>query len=466
MDRTIYLIDWVFLFFFVGLNTSYLILFGLSLAEIFLRARRRISADLDGSLRSYHTHPVSIIAPAFNERLTIEGSVRALLALRYPEFEVVVVNDGSTDRTTQVMIEAFDLYEVHAIYQAIIPTRPVVTIYKSYKEPKLTLIEKINGGKADALNCGINAARFPLFCSIDADTLISPDALLRLALPFIDDPARTVATGGTVRVANGCTIRNGQVEGIGMPDKAVPAFQVVEYLRAFLFGRVGWNLLGGTLIISGAFGLFSRDAVLKVQGYRHDTVGEDMELVVRLHRQMREDQVPYRIVFVWDSTCYTEVPESLEQLGRQRDRWHRGLIDSIWRHRTMFFNPRYGVVGMVIFPFFAIFEMLGPIVELIGLVTVSISYLFGIVDTSFMLLFLTVSLFFGVLLSVATLALEEISFSVYPNWRDLLRMTMFGIFENFGYRQLTLYWRLRGMVNYFRGVRAWGAMSRRGFGAS
>ena len=181
---------------------------------------------------------------------------------------------------------------------------------------------------------------------------------------------------------------------------------------------------------------------------------------------MREDHVPYRIVFVWDSTCYTEVPESLEQLGRQRDRWHRGLIDSIWRHRTMFLNPRYGVVGMVIFPFFAIFEMLGPIFELVGLVTVSISYLLGIVDTSFMLLFLTVSLFFGVLLSVATLALEEISFSVYPNWRDLLRMTMFGIFENFGYRQLTLYWRLRGMVNYFRGVQAWGAMSRRGFGGS
>lgn len=466
MDLFIYIIDWTFLFFFVGLNTSYFILLALSLAEIFLRARRRIAADLDGSLRSYHTHPVSIIAPAFNERLTIEGSVRALLALRYPEFEVVVVNDGSTDRTVQVMIEAFDMYEVHPIYQAVIPTRPVIAIYKSHKEPKLTLIDKANGGKADALNCGINAARFPLFCSIDADTLITPDALLRLALPFIDDPARTIATGGTVRVANGCTIRNGQVEAIGMPAKAVPAFQVVEYLRAFLFGRVGWNLLGGTLIISGAFGLFSRDAVLKVQGYRHDTVGEDMELVVRLHRQMREDQVPYRIVFVWDSTCYTEVPESLEQLGRQRDRWHRGLIDSIWRHRTMFFNPRYGVVGMVIFPFFAIFEMLGPIVELLGLVTVSISYLLGIVDTSFMLLFLTVSLIFGVLLSVATLALEEISFSVYPNWRDLLRMAVFGVVENFGYRQLTLYWRLRGMVNYFRGIQAWGAMSRRGFGES
>lgn len=464
MDLLIYIVDWIFLFFFVGLNTSYFILLVLSLAEIFLRARRRIAADLDGSLRSYHTHPVSIIAPAFNERLTIEGSVRALLALRYPEFEVVVVNDGSTDKTVEVMIEAFDMYEVHPIYQAVIPTRPVVAIYKSHREPKLTLIDKVNGGKADALNCGINAARFPLFCSIDADTLISPDALLRLALPFIDDPARTIATGGTVRVANGCTIRNGQVEAIGMPEKAVPAFQVVEYLRAFLFGRVGWNLLGGTLIISGAFGLFSRDAVLKVQGYRHDTVGEDMELVVRLHRQMREDQVPYRIVFVWDSTCYTEVPESLEQLGRQRDRWHRGLIDSIWRHRTMFFNPRYGVVGMVIFPFFAIFEMLGPIVELIGLVTVSISYLVGIVDTSFMLLFFTVSLIFGVLLSVATLALEEISFSVYPNWRDLLRMALFGVVENFGYRQLTLYWRLRGMVNYFRGIQAWGAMSRRGFG--
>jgi cellulose synthase/poly-beta-1,6-N-acetylglucosamine synthase-like glycosyltransferase len=463
MEAVVVAVDWAFLLFFAALNGSYLALLGMSLVDIVLENKRRVEVDLDRALDSYYTLPVSIIAPAYNEALTIEASIKALLSLRYPEFEVIVVNDGSKDKTVETMIAAFDLYPVHPIYRDRLPTQAVRGIYRSRVEPRLIFVDKHNGGKADALNCGVNVARYPLFCGIDADTLILPDALLKIALPFIQDPERTVASGGTIRVANGCAIQDGRVERVGMPSNAVAAFQVIEYLRAFLFGRVGWNLLGGTLIISGAFGLFHREAVISVGGYRHDTVGEDMELVVRLHRVLRERGQPYRIVFVWDSACYTEVPESLSVLGRQRDRWQRGLMDSVLRHRVMFLRRRYGVVGLVVFPFFAFFEMCGPLVELAGLVFVLLSFPLGFVDVDFMVLFFGVAFLAGMMVSLATLILEELSFGTYPTWSDLRRMFVYAVADNLGYRQLTLVWRIKGMWAFFRGQKQWGAMTRKGF---
>ena len=465
MERVVTILDWSFLGFFLLLNLSYLLLLAGSLVDIFLERRRRVDLDLKHELDSYYTLPVSIVAPAYNESLTIEASIKSLLSLRYPEFEVIVVNDGSKDSTVETMIKAFDLYPVHPIYRQRVHTQPVRGIYRSRVEPRLIFVDKQNGGKADALNCGINVSRYPLFCGIDADTLILPDALLKIALPFIEDPERTVASGGTIRVANGCEIKSGKVQKVGMPTNAVACFQVIEYLRAFLFGRVGWNLLGGTLIISGAFGLFHRETVIEVGGYRHDTVGEDMELVVRLHRAMREKQRPYRIVFVWDSACYTEVPESLGVLGRQRDRWQRGLMDSILRHKVMLFNPRYGVIGMLAFPFFAIFEMCGPVVEVLGVFFVVLSFPLGSVDKEFMVLFFAVAFLGGMLVSLATLILEEMSFGTYPSWRDLGRMALFAVMDNLGYRQLTLLWRLKGIYAFMRGQKQWGAMVRKGFGA-
>lgn len=465
MESVVFIVDCFFLVFFVTLNGSYTLLLLLSLADIWLRRRREVDRELHHALRSHYTPPVTVIAPAYNESLTIEASVRALLSLRYPEFEVVVVNDGSKDETVATMIAAFDLYPIHPIYRQEVATKRVRGIYKSRREPNLTFVDKDNGGKADALNCGINIARHPLFCGIDADTLILPDALLKIALPFIEDPDRTVASGGTIRVANGCRIRGGQVEEVRLPRNPVATFQIIEYLRAFLFGRVGWNLFGGTLIISGAFGLFDRRVAIEVGGYEHDTVGEDMELVVRMHRYLRERQRPYRIQFVWDSACYTEVPESLDVLGRQRNRWQRGLMDSVQRHKVMLFNPRYGVIGMVVFPFFAIFEMLGPLLELVGLVFVTFSYFLGVVDVPFMCLFLLVSVLFGVMLSVLSLMLEELSYASYPRWRDLLRMSLYAVLENVGYRQLTLWWRVKGMWSFLRGQKQWGAMVRKGFTA-
>ncbi|MDJ0761931.1 MAG: glycosyltransferase [Myxococcota bacterium] len=464
MENIVIIVDWLFLLFYVVLNTSYSFLLFFSLIDIVLRNRRRVEVELDHALESFYTIPVSIIAPAYNEEYTIVASVKSLLSLRYPQFEVVVVNDGSGDDTIGVMKAAFELYPIHSIFQKQIDTKHVRGIYKSRIEPRLIFVDKENGGKADALNCGVNIARFPLFCAIDADTLIQPNALLKVAIPFMEDPEQTVASGGTIRVANGCRIRSGDIEAVGFPKNPLAAFQVVEYLRAFLFGRIGWNILGGTLIISGAFGLFSRRVAIEVGGYAHDTVGEDMELVVRMHRYLREKKRKYRIVFVWDAACYTEVPEDIGVLGRQRNRWHRGLIDVILRHKRMMLNLKYGVIGLVAYPFFAIFEMFGPVVEVAGLVFVVFSYILGLADVTFLFLYVNVAVLFGIMLSIAAIMLEELSFRAYPKWRDIGLMCAFAFLENLGYRHMTLIWRIKGIYSYMRGSKQWGAMVRKGFG--
>ena len=465
MESIIVYTDWFFLSYFLAINTAYGFLIILSLRDIVVQKLQLSHSILLEASSDRYTPPISIIAPAYNEEATILTSVRALLSLNYPEFEVLVVNDDSKDGTLALLIEHFDLYPVEPIFRAQLKTAQVRSIYQSRSFKNLTIIDKENGGKADALNCGLNVAKYPLYCGIDADTLILPDALLMLTRPFIEDPIRTVVSGGTIRIANSCDIERGEVKKVRLPENVWANFQIVEYLRAFLFGRIGWNVIGGTLIISGAFGLFRRDIVIDVGGYNADSIGEDMELIVRIHRRLREKKRAYSIRFVWESVCYTEVPERGDVLSRQRDRWQRGLIDSLWRHKVMFLNPRYGVIGMISFPFFVFFELIGPLVELSGLVMISVSYLVGYLDAGFMLLFIGVSMLFGSLISVGTLILEELTFGLYPGWRSLLKIVSYALLENIGYRQLTLSWRLRGVWGALRGDRRWGEMIRKGFNA-
>ena len=360
MEQLIIWVDWFFLLYFLLMNSCYGALILLALWEVLLQRIRWSNSAQLWTEANPHVPPISILAPAYNEEATIFDSVQALLGLRYPEYEILVINDGSKDGTLSRLIDAFELFAVEPICQIQLKSAPIRAIYRSRRHPQLTVIDKENGGKADALNCGLNVARYPLFCAIDADTLILPDALLKVAQPFIEDPVRTIVAGGTIRIANGCTIARGEISEHALPKNPWACFQVLEYLRAFLFGRIGWNALGGTLIISGAFGLFRRDLVIETGGYSVLTVGEDMELIVRLHRHMRQLRRPYRIHFVWASLCYTEVPESPQILSRQRDRWQRGLIDSLLWHFKLFLNPRYGVVGLLAFPFFVLFELLGP----------------------------------------------------------------------------------------------------------
>ncbi len=451
--------------YFLVLNGTYLLTSVLAFRQLRRYGARLKTLDLERLVASDGVPPVTLVAPAFNEEAGCVESVQALLSLRYPDVRVLVVNDGSKDRTLERLVQAFELVPSPRIRTSDLPSAPIREVYRSRRHPNLTVIDKENGGKADALNAGIAFCQTPLFCAMDADTLLERDALLRVVRPFLED-ARTVAVGGILRIVNGCSVRRGEVIRVGLPANLLARFQVLEYLRAFLAGRMGWDAMNATLIISGAFGLFRRSAVVAAGGYATDTVGEDMELVVRLHRTLRAAGEPYRIRFVPDPVAWTECPERLRVLGRQRDRWQRGLAQTLVRHRPMLLNPRHGRVGMVSYPFFFFLEMLGPLIELLGYLALPVLLIVGRVDLGFALAFLAVSVGLGMVLSLLAVALEELSFRRYPRRRDLWHLFGLALLENVGYRQLQAWWRLRGLWSALRKSEQWGAMERRGFGGS
>jgi cellulose synthase/poly-beta-1,6-N-acetylglucosamine synthase-like glycosyltransferase len=456
-------LQWFVLGYFLLVNAFLVLL--LAMAAVDLR-RQRLDVWQEGRWRllgSDVAPVISILAPAHNEQATVTESVRSLLTLRYPSLEVVLVNDGSSDATLDTLRRDFDLVAVHAApIRRRLKTQPIRGLYRSRRTPALVVVDKDNGGKADALNAGLVVATGELACAIDADTIVEPDALQRMIRPFLLDDG-VVGAGGTLRVVNGADVRAGRVVRERAPRRFLPGVQAVEYLRAFLAGRVGWNRLGGNLIISGAFGLFRREAMIEAGGYRDDTVGEDMELVVRMRRLARERGGPDQIVFVPDPVAWTEVPSRLRILGRQRDRWHRGLADVIERHRRVILNPRYGAMGLVVAPYFLFVELLAPVVELVGVLVAVVGLAVGVVDVPFALLFLLVAYGLGLVLTTLTLALEEWTFCGYGGLRDRLILLVFGALESIGYRQLTAFWRVRGLVRHWRGHGEWGAMEHEGF---
>jgi cellulose synthase/poly-beta-1,6-N-acetylglucosamine synthase-like glycosyltransferase len=450
--------------YFVGVNLTYIILLIFSLREILLYIHHNSFSDYRLTVQSELAPGVSLLAPAFNEEATVVESVHSLLKLNYGKYEVIVINDGSKDKTLDRMIKEFNLVVSARVYSPDIPAKRVRGIYRSnmssYKN--LIVVDKDNGGKADALNVGVNVSRYELICAIDADSLLEEDALQKVVKPFLED-VRVIASGGIVRIANGCKVTNGRVVEVGLSKHILPIFQVVEYFRAFLSGRMAWQGMNALLIISGAFGLFRRQAVIDVGGYRTDTVGEDMELVVRMHRVMRERKKPYRVVFVHDPVCWTEAPESIKILARQRNRWHRGLMDVMRFHGKMLLNPRYGAIGMISMPYFFFIEFLGPIFELIGYIATIGLFISGTANVDMAILFFVVSILYGVMFSVGGVLLEEISFHRYPNPKHLLLLLFIGVIENFGYRQLTAWWRIKAFFDYARGKKSWGKMQRKGF---
>ena len=449
--------------YFLALNISYILLFFISLREVLTFLRRTFFSDYQQILRSDMTLPISMICPAHNEEKTIVDTVRSLQMLNYPEFEIIVVNDGSKDETLSRLLTAYDLRRVDRVFKRSLPTKSVRALYASPMVPNLIVVDKENGGKADALNCGINLSRYPLFSSMDADSVIEDDALLKAVKPFMEWPDETVAVGGIVRCANGCTVHEGRVTHIALPRKLLPVFQVVEYLRAFLSGRLGWSALRGLLLISGAFGVYRKSAVIDVGGYDSSTDTEDLELVMALHAVYRERGKPYRIVFVPDPVCWTEVPGNWRMLRRQRNRWHRGMLQSLSRYRRMMFNPKYGIMGTVVLPYFLIFETMGPFIETLGYVSVPLAWALGLLNTKFFLLFFVLAVAFGVFLSVAAILLEEISYRRYPSWGDLWKLLFCGIAENFGFRQVLAVFKIQAFWEYLRGLRRWGKLERVGF---
>jgi cellulose synthase/poly-beta-1,6-N-acetylglucosamine synthase-like glycosyltransferase len=451
--------QWLFLGYFLIQNGAYLLL---NLSALFALRDYAMGRRMDVLPKAYSDYemPITVIVPAYNEEATIVASVRALMQLRFPEYEIVVVNDGSRDDTMQELIAALGLRLFPEAYRQRLPTAEIHAVYRSTLHPNIRVIDKSNGGKADALNAGINASRYPLFCCVDADSILHPDSLYRVLQPFLDDP-RTVACGGTVRIVNGSTVRDGFVEKIGLPGSLLALFQIVEYLRAFLFGRLGWSPMNALLIISGAFGLFRKEVVVAAGGYRTDTVGEDMELVVRLHRVLRRAGKPYRIVFVPDPICWTEAPEDLRTLARQRIRWQRGLGESLTMNLGLMTQRRAGIVGRFAFPFNLLFELFGPLLEVAGYLFLIIAALNGWISPEVALVFLFAAVGLGIMLSTSALLLEELSFHVYPGFRSTLLLFTVAILENFGYRQLNSVWRLVGLLRWLTGREAkWGEMRR------
>jgi len=452
-------IEYIFLLYFLVLFAVY---FGLNVISLFTLPRYmqlHTAGDFPQTYSGFDP-PISILIPAYNESAVIVSSIRSLLQLNYSEFELVVVNDGSKDETLEVLRREFKLAPFPEAYRVRLPSKPIRAIYLSTTHANLRVIDKENGGKADTQNAGINAARYPLFCVLDSDSILDRDSLRRTVQPFLENPL-TVACGGSIRIANGCNVRGGFLESAGLPANPLALFQVVEYLRAFLFGRIGWAPLNAVTVVSGAFGIFHKETVVSAGGFSTESIGEDMELILRLHRVLTQRGVPYRIAFIADPVCWTEAPEDLKTLRNQRVRWQHGLGDSLWLNRGLLFQRGSGFAGWVAFPFMMTFEWIEPFVEVAGYVFVVVTYCLGLLSLSNALLFFLFAVGFGMLLSVISLLLEEISFHTYPKMRHILLLFVAVIAENFGYRQLNSLWRLRGLVEWTMGRKAkWGEMTR------
>ncbi|MGZ4686751.1 glycosyltransferase family 2 protein [Oryzihumus sp.] len=454
------------LVYFLVINTSYLLLILMAAGGFVAHLRRLEHAGREETVSSQLAPGVSLLVPAYNEAAGIVPSVQAMLALRYPRHEIVVIDDGSTDDTFERLREAFDLVRVDRELPRDVPVKArVIDVWVPRDgRTRLVAVRKENSGKTDALNVGINAASEPLVAMVDADSLLDPDALLTVAKPFADDPIRTVATGGVVRAANGCTVVAGRIVEIRTPRQWLPRVQIVEYLRAFLLGRTGWSRLGALILISGAFGLFRRDVLVEVQGLDTDSIGEDFELVMRIHRHMRRAKRDYRVEFVSEPVSWTEVPANLTVLRSQRRRWHRGLWEVLWKYRGMVLNPRYGRIGMIALPWYWVFELLAPALELAGIILVPLGLALGLVNVRFALLFVLVAYGYAIVVTLAAMAVEELSFHKYPRWRDLGATLLASVAENVGYRQLTAWWRVEGWwAGLRRGTHVWGTMTRQGF---
>jgi len=456
----------LFLYYFAS-NVIYAFLLAAAIHKSRSHQQRLSSIRLENLSQSSFTPPISLVVPAHNEAGSIVESVGSLLELEYPNLEVIIVNDGSRDDTLERLAGAYELVPAHMLYVAEIPTARIKRLYKSLRQPRLLVVDKESAGnKADAVNAGLNVCGSPFVCVVDADSLLERDSLMRIVSGILSDPGRAVAAGGIVRVLNGCKVVKGRLQDISLPRRPVEILQVVEYLRAFLVGREAWAYLNMLPIISGAFGIFRRDLVLGIGGFRTQAVGEDIDLVVRLHRYLRDHAMEYRISFVPDPTCWTEVPSDLKSLARQRARWQQGLLDTLWLHRGMLFRRRYGRIGFFLLPYMWVFELFEPVMELAGYITILVAALMGSLSLRLAFEFLMFGYAFATALSVGGVLLEEITYRRYGNWRDVLRLLVFCFLEHFPYRQMNLLWRLQGMWRYFRRDTSWGELKKTGLSQS
>ncbi|HTS11291.1 MAG TPA: glycosyltransferase family 2 protein [Candidatus Limnocylindrales bacterium] len=448
-------------------NIIYLILLITAFYTSAMHQRRLESHRLEWIHSSVLSPPITVLAPAHNEERSIRSAVQSLLALDYPELEMIVINDGSSDATLQELIDGFGLREINALYIPHVSSAQVRGLYRSTVDPRLLVVDKAAGGsKADAVNAGLNAATSPYVCVVDSDSVLESDALLRIMTPVLSDSARVMGAGGIVRVLNGSTIQDGKMKTVRLPRKPIEVIQVVEYLRAFLIGREAWAKLNMLMIISGAFGVFRTDLVRAIGGYRSSAIGEDFDLVARMHRYLLDRGTPYRIQFVPDPVCWTEVPSDIRSLGRQRARWQKGLLDVLWPSRNMLFRPRYGRIAFVALPYLWIFELLAPVIEIGGMGTIIAAALLGVLSRQFFLQFMLFGYAFATMISIGSVLQEEFTYKRYNDWKDVARLITFCFLEHFPYRQMHMFWRLQGLWQYLRGDMTWRPLKRAGINPS
>ncbi len=453
--RIFHVANVTFLYYFVLANVCYTALMVVSLYSVWMQTKAAKRREFEALASSPVTPPIAVIVPAFNEEQVIVDTVRSVLEANYPEKEIIVVDDGSTDDTLERLSAEFSLVRMDLIYREELPTSYPTAMYRSTDHPELTVIASEHRGKPHALNTGINVARSPYFCTVDADSVLERDALLRLMAGVIASPENTVVSAGVVRIANGCTMNQGSIKTVDMPSTWLERCQAVEYIRTFMFGRAGWSALGATFVAAGAFCLFHREAVVVAGGFSNDTVTEDIDMVASIREKLSEKGWKYRMAFTSDPVCWTEAPQTLRMLARQRRRWQLGLMQTVAKHSRMIFNPRYKTLGLVGMPFHAVMEGLGSLVEALGTFLVPIAFALGLLPLPMFLLFLVLAVGYGTMLSLASVMLEEITLRRYPKMRHLLLLIMYAVIENIGYRQLITLFRAQGVILYLLGQKKW-----------
>ena len=456
----IYSLLLLFFYFFIGIY---------SIGEIRRHMRKNDFTDFRILAASNQLPGISILAPAHNEAANIIENVRSMLSIHYNALEVIIINDGSKDNSLQQLIKAYDLYKTNIFINEQIPTKKIRGVYKSNNPVfnKLILVDKENGGKADALNVGVNIARHQYIICVDVDCVLEQDALLKMIKPFLEETkVRVIASGGVIRIANDCTIENGRLIKVNLPKKFLPRVQTIEYIRSFLLGRMAWTRLNGLLLISGAFGAFDKEIVIKCGGYNTKTVGEDMELIVRMRRYMEENKLPYKVTFIPDPLCWTEAPDNYKILGRQRNRWTRGTIETLRMHKKMFFNPRYGLLGMVSYPYWFFFEFLAPLIEFIGMCGFVIFAISGMIQWATFFLLLACVLSFGFLYSVFAILMEVLTYNQYKDQNDISKLVMAAFLEPFLFHPFVVWSAIKGNIDYLRKRNSWGEMTRQGLGST
>ena len=462
-----YLVDSIIFVFGTVILSIYIIMGVFSASALYRYIHKNKYIDYIAILSSDIAPHVSILAPAYNEAKNVVDNVRSLMSINYVNLEIIIINDGSTDDTMQKLIANYQLRQVKFAVDYKIACNEIRGVYKSDNKAfqKLLVIDKVNGGKADALNAGINISNSELIMSIDVDCIIESDAVLKMVKPFIEETSKKViASGGVIRVANNCDVGIGKINMVRFPNKLIAGFQVLEYSRAFILGRMAWSKINGLLLISGAFGMFDKELAIKAGGYNHNTVGEDMELVVRMRRYMHDNKLgKYIVSFIPDPLCWTEVPDTLKVLGRQRNRWTRGTMQTLFIHKKIFFNPKYLLLGLVSYPYWFFFEWLAPIVELLGLIYFTILVILGVVSWPFFLTLSALVYSFAFMLTLFSILYEEATFNAYKRKTDILKMIGLALLEPFIYHPLVVFWAIKGNIAYLKGDNAWGKMDRTGF---